>query len=319
MSTPTRYRQFLAIVEHGSYRRAALALRVSQPALSKSIQALEAELGVRLFDRQSRTVSLTAFGQRVLDYARQMVGAAEDLRHDLAQLAGLSSGHVDVALGPYPSVISGYAAAARLLRQHPQLSLALRVASWRMVMQTVAARQADLGVAELSDAPAQPMLQTEVVGRHRAQFFCRVGHPILQRRKATLEDLLRHPWATTRLPPRIARTFPGDLGRAGRRDESTGDIVPAVELDVPMQLAALAGSGDVLVLGPFASMEQELAAGRVLPVPSTTAAFVSEYGFLWLAHRSLSPAAQAFMQAVREAERDFAQREARLAARYAPK
>ncbi len=316
MPTATRYRHVLSIAEHGNFRRAAAALRISQPALTKSVQALEAELGVPLFDRRSRQVSLTGFGQRVLIHARQLLAAEQDLRHDLDQIAGLSTGRVDVALGPYPSVVSGYAAAARLVSEHPQLDIAVSVSDWRKVTHAVVSRQVDLGVAELSEALDNPALLTEVVGRHRAHFFCRPGHPLTKRRRVALADLLQFPWATTRFPPRVTRSFPSELGRAGSLDKTTGDMIPAVELDVPIHLAAFACASDVLLFGPLALVEAALAAGQLAIVPPMTMPITGEYGFIRLRHRSLSPAAQAFMQAVRDEERLFVEREAALAARY---
>jgi DNA-binding transcriptional LysR family regulator len=306
----------MAVAEHGSYRRAAAALHVSQPALSKSIQALESHIGHRLFDREARGVQLTEFGRRVLGHAQQMLAAEQDLRHDLDLIAGLATGQLKVALGPYPSVVSGYGAAARIARQHPQLNIALQVANWRVVTHAVVARQADLGIAELSDAVAHPELRTELVGQHRAYFFCRPAHPVLRRAPCCWADLLQFPWATTRLPPRIAQALPPDLGRAGYRDASTGDMVPAIELDVPMQLGAFTSDSDTLVLGTFALMEVDLAAGRLCMVPLAVPPPAGEYGFIWARHRSPSRAAMAYMQAVRDEERAYAEQEARAAARY---
>lgn len=316
MSIPVRYLQFMAVAEHGSYRRAAAALHVSQPALSKSIQALESDIGHRLFDREARGVQLTEFGRRVLGHAQQMLAAEQDLQHDLDLIAGLATGQLKVALGPYPSVVSGYGAAARIARQHPQLNIALQVANWRAVTGAVVARQADLGIAELSDAAAHPELRTELVGQHRAYFFCRPAHPVLRRAPCCWADLLQFPWATTRLPPRVAQALPPDLGRAGHRDASTGDLVPAIELDVPMQLGGFASDSDTLVMSTFALMEVDLAAGRVCMVPLVAPAPIGEYGFIWARHRSPSRAALAFMQAVRDEERAYAEQEARAAARY---
>ena len=316
MTLSTRYLQFMAVAEHGSYRRAAAALHVSQPALSKSIQALESDIGHRLFDREARGVQLTEFGRRVLVHASQMLAAEQDLQHDLDLIAGLATGQLKVALGPYPSVVSGYGAAARLSRQHPQLGIALQVANWRVVTSAVVARQADLGVAELSDAAAHPELRTELVGQHRAYFFCRPAHPVLRRSPCRWAELLQFPWATTRLPPRIAQALPPDLGRAGRRDASTGDLVPAIELDVPIQLGGFASDSDTLVLSTCARMEVDLAAGRLCMVPLAMPAPIGEYGFIWARHRSPSRATLAFMQAVRDEERAYAEQEARAAARY---
>jgi DNA-binding transcriptional LysR family regulator len=316
--TPAQLRQVIALAAVGNFRRAAGALRISQPALSKAIQALEKELGVRLFDRQSRAVTPTEFGDRVVRYGKRLLEAEKDLLHDLALIAGLETGRVNVALGPYPSVVSGYAAAARLGREHPRVAIGLRVSNWRNVTKAVADRRVDLGIAELTDALGNESLATEDLGAHRARFFCRPGHPILRRKQIQFADLLAFPWATTRIPPRIAAAFPRPLGRAGSIDLATGDLVPAIELDVPMQIAAFTRGTDALALGTFAMVEQELRSGALAIVPTAKIDIRARYGFIWLEHRSLSPAAIAFMQAAREEERDFVAREALLAAAFEP-
>jgi DNA-binding transcriptional LysR family regulator len=277
---------------------------------------LEKELGVRLFDRQSRAVTPTEFGERVIRYGKRLLEAEEDLLHDLMLIGGLETGRVDVALGPYPSVISGYPAAARLCREHPKVAIGIRVSNWRDVTQAVGARRADLGIAELTDALGTESLATEELGAHRARFFCRPGHPILRRGRIRLQDVLDFPWATTRFPPRVAAAFPRPPGRAGSIDSNTGDLVPAIELDVPMQVAAFARGADALAVGTFAMVEHELRSGALDIVPTANIEFRARYGFIWLRHRSLSPAATAYMQAVRDEERGYVAREAKLAAEF---
>lgn len=314
--TATRFRQILVLAQVGSFRRAAAALKISQPALTKAVQALERELGVRLFDRQPRAVTVTEFGARVIGYAKGTADLEDDLLHDLALIAGLETGCLNVALGPYPSVTSGYTAAARLIREHPKLAIGLRVANWREITKAVADRHVDLGIAELSDAIGNEALATEVVAAHKARFFCRRDHPLLGRKQITLPDLLQYPWVTTRMPPRIAAAFPKPPGRAGWIDDANGDFVPAIELDVPMQLAAFARKSDALAIGGFAMVAHELRTGSLAVMTNLQVDMRTQYGFIWLRHRSLSPAALAYMQAVRDEERSFAEREARFAAIY---
>jgi DNA-binding transcriptional LysR family regulator len=316
MLTATRLRQAVTLAEHGNFRRAAKALQVSQPALTRGIQALEASLGVKLFDRRSTSVTLTACGELVVERAKSMIATEADLRRDIALLQGLETGHINVALGPYPSVMSGYAAAARLMRDYPRLGVSLHVMNWRDVTAAVNERRVDLGVAELSDAVLNETLITEVIGRHRTYAFCRPDHPILGLKRITLRDLLRFPWVHTRIPPRVAAAFPRPPGRAGRIDERTKDFVPAIEIDVPMQLAAFARDSDVLIFGALSLVELELEAGTLAIVRKSALDMRGSYGFIHLRDRSLSPAAKAFMQAVREQEILCVQREARLAKIY---
>jgi DNA-binding transcriptional LysR family regulator len=89
------YFQTVARLEHVT--RAAEELRVAQPALSKTIARLEAELGVPLFDRRGRRVALNAGGRAFLRHVHRVFREVEDGRQELADLAGLARGTVTVA------------------------------------------------------------------------------------------------------------------------------------------------------------------------------------------------------------------------------
>lgn len=317
MLTLARLRQFVVLAEHGSFGQAAAALDISQPALTKSIRTLEAQLGVRLFDRHARGAVLTEFGAIVVAHTKELMAREAELLRDVRLLAGLEVGQLTVWLGPYPSVMSGYAAAGRVLAGHPKLQVALHVANWRDVTAAVAEKRTELGIAELSNAAQDERFVTEPVGNHRGRVFCRRGHPLLTAKDVTLPMLLDYPWAGTRIPPRIAATLPPGTCRAGRRDEFTGDFVPAVEIDVPMQLARLVEGNDVIALGAFAMVEAELAAGQLAYLPTPRIDMRASYGCIYLRDRSLSPAAQAYMRALRDEEQACVEREARLERRYA--
>lgn len=316
MLTFPRLRCVVALAEYGHFGRAAAALNISQPALTKSIQTLERALGVRLFDRQPGGVVLTHFGQLMVGRARDFVAAEREVLHEIRLLAGLEVGHLDVMLGPYPSAISGYRACGVVMGKHPGLQIGLHVANWREVTAAVAEKKAELGIAELSDAVLNEGLDTELVGEHRARIFCRPGHPLLGAERLALPDLLEFPWAHTRIPPRLAAMFPRVAKRAGCIDELTGDFVPAVELDVPMQLSALLATTDVIGFAAFSMVERDLEEGRIAYLPAPEFEFRGSYGFIFRRGRSLSPAAQAFVQAVRDVERDFVERELQLEEKY---
>lgn len=316
MLTLSRLRHVVALAQHGNYGRAAAALGISQPALTKSIQTLEKALGVRLFDRQPGGVVLTNFGQLVVEHTRGFVTAERELLRDIRLLAGLEVGQLDVVLGPFPSVMSAYRACGMVMEKHPRLQIGLHVANWRDVTTAVAEKKAELGIAELSDAVLNEELDTELVGQHRARIFCRPGHPLLRNDRVTLVDLLAYPWANTRVPPRMAAMFPRTPVRAGRFDELTGDFVPAVELDVPMQLSAVLANTDVIGFGAFSVVERDLEEGRLAYLPAPAFDVRASYGFIFRRNRSLSPAAQAFMQAVREVEQGCVECEAQLEEKY---
>jgi DNA-binding transcriptional LysR family regulator len=306
----------LALVEHAHFGRAAQSLNISQPALTKSIQALEAELGVTLIDRKRGAVALTAFGNLVAQRSKSMLSADADLRREIALLAGYEIGSLKLALGPYPSVISGYPGIARMLARHPKISITAHVAGWRDVANQVTSRTVDLGIAELSGVQDNEQFVTELIGQHRGYHFCRPGHPILGRGHVSLTQLLEFPWVAPRIPFRALRSLPPSLGAAGTIDPLNDDFVPAIEIDVPMQLAKFLESSDALAVATLTIMQRELGAGEVVVAPTTGLELQSGYGFIYLKNRSLTPAALAYMQEVRSVEAEISNRETALADQY---
>ena len=316
MVAQRRLRHFLTLVEYAHFGRTAAALNISQPALSKSIQALEAELGVTLLDRNRGNVVPTAFGELVVQRSRVLLEAEDELLREIALLAGIEIGALRVALGPYPSVLSGYPAVARLLAHYPRLAVEVHVAGWREVARQVAAREVDLGLAELTGVQDDERFTTRLVGSHRGYLFCRPEHPILGSGPVALPRLLEYPWMAAQLPARIAAGLPREMGRAGRIDAATGDFVPAVRLDVPMQLAGLLAGSDALALSSLGQMESDLESGKVTVVPTGNLGFQAGYGFIYLKNRSLTPATQVYMDEVCAVESEVAKREEMLASRY---
>ena len=97
-----RLSMFLAVVEHGTFTRAAAASYLSQPGLSQAIRELEAELGTPLFDRIGRRVSLTAAGDALVRYARQALREVDAGRAAVAAVVGVEAG--TIALGCLPTL-----------------------------------------------------------------------------------------------------------------------------------------------------------------------------------------------------------------------
>lgn len=289
-----------------------MTLNISQPALSKSIQALERELGVALFERRTGNVGLTTFGQLLLDKAPLLLMAEEDLRRDITLLASCEIGTLKVALGPYPSMTCGYAGIARTLARYPRLRVSVHVACWREVAQQVASGVVDLGIAELSGLHGNLQFTCESLASHAGRLFCRPGHPLLAQEKVSLAQLLDYPWVASRIPQRLATQLPAELGAAGTRDALSGDFVPAIELDVPMQIGSFLANNDGIALGTLTILERELLAGEVALLTTTPLTLQSSYGFIHLKERSLPPAARAYMDEVRVIEKEIRQRERQL-------
>ena len=228
-------------------------------------------------------------------------------------LASNHIGSLRVAIGPYPSVISGFASAARLLEKHPSIRMMVREASWLDIIHLLNAQTIDLGITEISRLNQYDHFVTEAVGQHGGYFFCRVGHPLLNHTSIHIEQLLEFPWIAPRLPARIANRLPKALGQAGEIDPATGDLIPQVEISTPLQAIRFLKNSNAITLSTLTAMERELRSGEVVILPLTDFPIQTNYGFVYLENRSLPPAAIAYMQEVRAVENSMLQREAELA------
>ena len=176
----------------------------------------------------------------------------------------------------------------------------------------------DLGIAEIGGLEKHEQLATEILGQHQGHFFCRPGHPLLDQGPVTLAQLLEYPWVSTRITRRIAASFPKTPGRAGKIDPATGDLIPAIEIDTPLQFARFLKNSDAIAPSVLTAMEAGLHGGEIVVLPTADLPLRTQYGFIYLKNRSLPPAAIAYMQEVRAEEEAAAAREADLAARFAP-
>jgi DNA-binding transcriptional LysR family regulator len=137
---------FLAVARAGSFRRAADRVHLSQPALSQHVGELERGLGARLFDRRGRTVALTEAGRILEDHALRMFATLASAREAIADLADGSRGPLVVGASTTPGVYLLPALMSALEREHPEISVDLRIANSRVIEEQVRANELDLGV-----------------------------------------------------------------------------------------------------------------------------------------------------------------------------
>jgi DNA-binding transcriptional LysR family regulator len=104
----------LALAQHRNFKRAATVLDITQPTLSRSIAALERELGVPLFDRSHKGVTPTPYGRVLLAQGELVLKRETDLRREIQLLAGLEEGSLVVSAGPYLAETTVATAIARV-------------------------------------------------------------------------------------------------------------------------------------------------------------------------------------------------------------
>lgn len=137
---------FLAVGQAKSFSRAAERIHLSQPTLSEHMRELEAELGVRLFVRHPRAISLTEAGRVFGDYATRVVATLAAGRQALAELDGLQRGSLVVGASTTPGTYVLPALIARFRDAYPGITVALRIANSRIVEERVRDGKVDVAV-----------------------------------------------------------------------------------------------------------------------------------------------------------------------------
>lgn len=186
---------FLALAAQRSFTRAAAQCHLSQPAFSALIRALEDGLGLRLFDRSTRHVDLTAEGENFLEAARRIRAEVDNALATMRDAASLRRGRVAVALLPslaagwLPGVLADYRAA------HPGVELDIADVLSEPCIERVATGKADFALAAIrADTPE---LQAEPFCSDSFHLVCRADHPLARRRKAMplqAQDLAEWPF-----------------------------------------------------------------------------------------------------------------------------
>ena len=242
-------RSFLAVAERLNFSQAALALHITQPALSRQIRDLEHELGCRLFERRPQGVTLTADGEALRARAERLVQEADRLSRDMqsrgrgrpamAQLAHFGT-FLALYLAPFLQ---------RLHRRHPRWQIKLVELVPSEALQRLSRGEIDAAATGRPDPSRLRGLESRVIWRQSPLIALPAAHPLAKRRKLHLRDL-----AAERLLVCDEEQFPGfgtpflaACRRAGfepRSVQTTGDLADA--------FAAVARDGSVTYVGRLA-------------------------------------------------------------------
>lgn len=207
-------RYLLALYEHRSFVQAAEAMGITQPAFSRAIQGLEQELGCALVARGSKDLRPTPEGQVALQHARNLVRGASNLVHEIGRMTHLDAGELQLGCSPALSGRWLSRALARFTTAHPNVHVRLKRDSGHVLRRCLGRDDIEFFIADIRPYEAEADLQTRPLRVQQASFFCRPGHPLLDRDSLSTNDLFAHPIATPRLPPVLHKTLAHLSGRA---------------------------------------------------------------------------------------------------------
>ena len=179
---------FLAVAGAHSFSAAAEQLHLTQSAVSKRIQQLETQLGVALFERHNRTVSLTDAGTALLPRARSILDLVADTTQQMENLTGDIAGSLSIATSHHIGLHRLPPVLRKFVQAHPNVDLDLQFMGSERAYQAVRLRQVDLALTTLEQTPktdiaAIPLWQDDMV------CVCANSHRLAGISKISLQDL----------------------------------------------------------------------------------------------------------------------------------
>lgn len=290
---------FLATVENRSFGRAAEALHVTQPALSKAVRRLELSLGVKLLDRLPRGVSPTIYGEALAAHAnliRGELGRAEDA---ILALKDGNTGRIVVGAGSSMRLELLPEACVRLRARSADVEIKMVGELYDDLLPRLRRGELDLVLSMVPDQKTDPEIVQEPLYLDQIHPCVRVGHPLLKKRKVTAEDCLACDWI---LP---------SSENLGRRHLEWSYLAknmpvpdPVIESNSTLFAASIVRKSDLIGWHPTQVIGDSAESGLVaLPIPELT--LTRTVGIVYRRLAVLSPAVLLLMEELKKVSADM--------------
>jgi DNA-binding transcriptional LysR family regulator len=183
---------FIAVAESGSFSLAAERVHITQPAISKRIAQLEDQLGCRLFDRISRTISLTEAGRELLPRANRILADLRETRQAIRDLSGHISGSLRIAISHHiglhrlPPVLKAFTAS------NAKVNLEVDFMDSEVAYEGVLQGRFELAVITLAPEP-HPRILSQHIWEDPLEVMVAKDHPLAGKKRAKIHELANYP------------------------------------------------------------------------------------------------------------------------------
>jgi len=288
--TSRQLQTILALAEYGSFIAAASLLKTSQPAVTRTVKHVEEVLGIKLFDRNTRSVQITAAGKEFAAVAARILNDLKIALHSMRELSDQRRGQIiissimSVANGRLPGLVSTYR------RDYPGIEHHVRDGVHGTVIEDVRSGTADFGITYLDDLP-DPFMSVRV-GSEAFTVVLPKTHDLARKKTLTLIDLKGAPLVSLPSDSRTRRVIDGAASSVGL----TLNHVVTVSQFATMLGFVRAGIG--LAIAPKSGVASFL--GKELSaVPIRGRPLPRDLGFITLKERAPSVAATGLMALIK--------------------
>ncbi|TKC86755.1 LysR family transcriptional regulator [Trinickia terrae] len=264
----------VSLAETGNLSQSAAALNTTQPALSKWLKELEADVGLPLFERHARGLRPTAYGESLIEHARRIEAHLDGARDDMQALLDGGSGLVTIGTSGVASGDTVPLAVAGLLQRLPRAQVRLVESTMNLLIPQLVRGELDIVVGRSAPDNADPQIEAEILYMEPIHFVCRPQHPLGEKGTVDWEDLLAYPWIVWPRGTPVRTAFETALAAAGQTMPSR-----CVESNSSLLNITLLNHTDLLGIASHrgALRFERMNAVRILPVQLAGFGSVSMY------------------------------------------
>ncbi|MFZ5596209.1 MAG: selenium metabolism-associated LysR family transcriptional regulator [Bacillota bacterium] len=253
---------FILVADLHSFSAAARKLFMSQPAVSFQIKALEEDLGVSLFYRGDKRLSLTPAGKMIYPEAKKMVMRYQKMRSGINDLKGYKTGHLVVGASSTPGEYLLPLMIGEFRKIYPGITVRLQVAGSSQVFRWIREKEIDVGVtgvkASKNWAFCEPWIEDEMV------LIVQPEHPWTEKEAISIDEMLNEPFILREEGSGTRKSFEQKLSQAGVDPAginifmelgSTRAVITAVQAGLGVSVVSGLAAGDALELGKIKKVE----------------------------------------------------------------
>lgn len=244
-------RALVAVARYGSIRAAARQLQLSQPALTKNIQMLEHGLGVTLFKRHGKGVTLTEVGEGYLIHAEAALNQLNRGAEEIQRIIGHTGGSVRIGMSAAPSLIFLSDVIKRFRQDFPGVRVDIVAGNFPAIQHDLLSKRIDFSISPRPSVELGSEFRQESLFECARAVYCRKEHPLLH--VDSLSDLLGADWIITGATGTNKAEYDEIFERYGLVPP-----VPAIQCEYTTALIALLAETDMISMLPRQWIESKI-------------------------------------------------------------
>ena len=286
---------FRTLARTGSFNRAASELNLTQPSLSRSIQALEKQYGVQLLKRQRGRsgIQLTQSGHQILRYADQLLNLGERMEHELAGSSGDRHPTLSFGLGPMLASATLHRLFDHLYEQYPGLDATVLIDSTAVMYPRLLNGEIEFYIGQSFGQRTSTRVRHAAFASTPPRFYVREGHPLANGAVVPISDLAQY--------PRIAGTAWNDT-LSGLPSSETAALRATLQVDNYDLLGHVAQTTNSVLITAYTKEEMGLVR---IPVDYTPQPALHQIDLYCLEGMQISPIAESAIERLRALAAEF--------------